>query len=101
MAGGLQEFGEGRARPFLTGLLGLTRYAAEGDDEIRFVVSAGGGVKLRPAASRGRTPRRSRVHDVRRYRGAYDCVLSGFCLVTFNADIVWQAEFSAGLIIAF
>jgi hypothetical protein len=48
MAGGLQEFGYGRARPFLTGLLGLTRYGAEGDNEIRFVVSAGGGVKLRP-----------------------------------------------------
>jgi len=45
MAGGLQEFGEGRARPFLTGLLGLTRYAAEGDNEIRFVISAGGGAR--------------------------------------------------------
>jgi len=40
--GGLQEFGTSRrARPFLTGLLGLTRYAAEGDNEIRFSVGAG------------------------------------------------------------
>ena len=37
-----------RARPFVTGLLGLTRYAAEGDNEIRFAVSAGGGVKPMP-----------------------------------------------------
>ena len=36
----------GRARPFLTGAVGLTRFASQGDDEIRFTVSAGGGVKL-------------------------------------------------------
>ena len=47
--GGRQEFGTSpRARPFLTGLLGLTHYAAEGDNEIRFTASAGGGVKLMP-----------------------------------------------------
>ena len=47
--GGLQEFFDRRrTRPFLTGLLGLTRYAADGDNEIRFTASAGGGVKLMP-----------------------------------------------------
>ena len=45
-AGGRQDFGTGRARPFLTGLLGLTRYAADGDNEIRFAISGGGGVHL-------------------------------------------------------
>ena len=35
-------------RPFLTGMLGLTRYAVGGDSEIRFTLSAGGGVKLFP-----------------------------------------------------
>ncbi len=34
--GGLREFSGGRVRPFLTGVLGLTRYAAEGNSEIRF-----------------------------------------------------------------
>ena len=53
LAGGLQEFGYGRVRPFLTGLLGLTRYAGEGDNEIRFAVSAGGGVKLWPVRRLG------------------------------------------------
>ena len=52
LAGGLQEFGGDRARPFLTGLLGLTRYAAD-SNEIRFVVSAGGGVKLHPTRRLG------------------------------------------------
>src|SRR5262245_45954144 len=46
-AGGLQEFGSNpRARPFLTGVLGLTRYASEGDNQVRFLVGAGGGIKL-------------------------------------------------------
>ena len=49
LGGGLREVGgTQRVRPFLTGLLGLTRYAAGGDNEVRFTVSAGGGVKLMP-----------------------------------------------------
>lgn len=101
MAGGLQEFGEGRARPFLTGLLGLTRYAAEGDDEIRFVVSAGGGVKLRPLRHVGARLDGRVFTTFADIEGRTIACSPGFCLVTFNADIVWQAEFSAGLIIAF
>ncbi|MDH4066308.1 MAG: hypothetical protein OEW19_18045, partial [Acidobacteriota bacterium] len=46
LAGGIQEFGGDRVRPFLSGLLGVTRYAAPGDTEVRFAVGAGGGVKL-------------------------------------------------------
>ena len=40
---GCQEFGlwhTRRARPFLTGLLGFTRYAAAGNNEFRFTVAA-------------------------------------------------------------
>jgi hypothetical protein len=101
LAGGLQEFGEGRARPFLTGLLGLTRYGAEGDNEIRFVVSAGGGVKLRPTRHLGvRLDGRVLVTFVDIDGRAIACT-PGFCLVAFNTDVVWQGEFSAGLIVAF
>ena len=46
LAGGRQDFGTGRARPFVTGLVGLTHYGADGDDEIRFTLGAGGGVKV-------------------------------------------------------
>jgi hypothetical protein len=101
MAGGLQEFGEGRARPFLTGLLGLTRYAAEGDNEIRFVVSAGGGVKLRPVRHLGARLDGRVFTTFADVEGRTIACSPGFCLVTVHADIVWQAEFSAGLIIAF
>ena len=46
--GGLRELEPGPIRPFLTGTLGLTRYSARGDDELRFSLAAGGGVKLLP-----------------------------------------------------
>ena len=44
--GGLQEYADGRVRPFATGTLGLSRYAGGGDSEIRFTVGAGCGVKM-------------------------------------------------------
>ena len=46
LAGRRQEFGAGRARPFLSGLLGLTRYAANGDGEVRFTLAAGSELKV-------------------------------------------------------
>ncbi len=101
-AGGLQEFGEGRrARPFLTGLLGLTRYAADGDNEIRFTASAGGGVKLMPVPRIGvRLDGRLFATFVEAEGRAIACS-PGICLVAFDADIVWQAEFTAGLVVVF
>ncbi len=101
-AGGLQEFGYGRrARPFLTGLLGLTRYAAAGDNEIRFTASAGGGVKLMPVRRVGiRLDGRVFATFVEAEGRAIACS-PGICLVGFDADIVWQAEFTAGLVVVF
>jgi hypothetical protein len=97
--GGLREFLSGRVRPFLTGVLGLTRYAAEGDSEIRFTTGAGGGVKLFP------TPHFGVRLDSRLYATFVDADLRflactpGTCISSVNVDVVWQAEFSAGLIV--
>jgi hypothetical protein len=101
MAGGLQEFGHGRARPFLTGLLGLTRYAADGDNEIRFVISAGGGAKLRPTRHIGARVDGRVFTTFADIEGRTIVCSPGLCLVSVNTDIVWQLEFSAGLMIAF
>src|SRR4051812_8409577 len=46
LAGGREELGVSGARPFFTGLLGCTRYRGDHDDEVRFTVGAGGGVRL-------------------------------------------------------
>jgi hypothetical protein len=103
MAGGLREFGVHRrkVRPFLTGLLGLTRYATEGDTEIRFTASAGGGVKLMP------TPRVGLRLDGRVFgtfvdaEGRAIACTPGLCLVGFEADFVWQGEATIGIVIGF
>jgi hypothetical protein len=101
-AGGLQELGTSpMVRPFLTGLLGLTRYAAAGDNEIRFAIGAGGGVKLRPTRHLGaRLDGRVFTTFVDVNGRALLCS-PGLCLVAVEADVVWQAEFSAALVVAF
>ena len=97
--GGLREFSGGRVRPFLTGVFGLTRYAAEGNSEIRFTTGAGGGVKLFPVSNIG-----FRL-DGRLYATFVDADLRflactvGTCITAANVDVVWQAEFTAGLIV--
>jgi hypothetical protein len=101
LAGGRQEFGTGRARPFLSGLLGLTRYAANGDGEIRFTLAAGGGLKV--AMQRHLAVRLdSRVSTTFVDAEARAVACSpGMCLVAGNAALVWQMEFSGGLIFIF
>ena len=101
-AGGLQEFFDRRrTRPFLTGLLGLTRYAADGDNEFRFTASAGGGVKLMPVPRLGiRLDGRVFATFVEAEGRAIACS-PGICLVSINADLVWQAEFTAGVVVVF
>ena len=99
--GGLQEFGDTRVRPFVTGTFGLTRYAAPGDSEIRFTLGAGTGVKLLPSRHVG-----VRL-DGRVFATFVDADASlgvctpGPCFVRFHADIVWQADFTAGVVVRF
>lgn len=100
-AGGRQDFRAGRARTFLTGLLGLTLYGVEGDHEARFSISAGGGV-LVPVQRRlavrldGRVITTFSDGDVH----AFACG-SGGCLFQLHVDVAWQAEFTAGLVVVF
>jgi hypothetical protein len=101
MGGGLREFDAGRARPFLTGMLGLTRYAADTDSEIRFTLSAGGGVKLFPTRHVGfRLESRVFTTFVDAEGSAIACT-PGICLFALHTNVVWQAEFTAGLVFAF
>lgn len=106
--GALQEYDIGRpnVRPFLTGMLGLTRYAANGQNEIRFTLAAGGGVKLFPSRHVGlrldtRTYMTFADADVKLFSCSTIGPNAGTCLVGFNANLVWQIEFTAGLILRF
>ena len=96
--GGLQELSQGRMRPFLTGVLGLTRYASNGNSEVRFTIGAGGGVKLFPV------PRVGLRLDGRVYTTFVDAdarvvgCARRHCLTSLHVDVVWQAELSAGIV---
>jgi hypothetical protein len=97
--GALQEYMDGRVRPFASGTLGLTRYAGEGDSEIRFTVGAGGGVKLFATETIG-VRLNGQVSATFVYFDATVVGCSpGLCLVGLNTDVVWQVEFSVGLIV--
>ena len=97
--GGLQELTGGRVRGFLTGLLGLTRYAGDGDSEVRFTVGAGGGVKLFPSSHVGlRLDGRLHTTFVDADARLVACG-AGTCITSFHAHIVWQAELSAGVVL--
>jgi hypothetical protein len=100
LAGGRQDFGK-RVRPFLTGLLGLTRYGIDDDHEVRFTVSAGGGVKL-PLQRRLGLRLDSRVFTtfVDADARAAVCAPRG-CAVSLNMNVAWQIEFTADLVVVF
>jgi len=100
--GGLQEFDGARVRPFLTGTLGLTRYASETDSEIRFTLGAGGGVKLFPMSRLGiRLDGRAFATFLDAEGTTSVCAGPGPCRLVFHVNIAWQAEFTAGLVFRF
>lgn len=99
-AGGLQEFGRGRLRPFLTGTLGLTRYAVEGDNEVRFSLGAGGGTKLFPTDHIGLRLDGRLFATFVDTDGSILCSF-GRCFFGVRASVVWQAELTAGVVFAF
>jgi hypothetical protein len=102
LAGGRQEFGVRGARPFFTGLLGLTRYGVEGDDaEVRFTMGAGGGVRV-PVQRRIGVRLDSRVFTTFVDLDARAAACGpGLCLVAVDANVVWQFEFTADVIVVF
>lgn len=101
LAGGRQEFPFGRARPFLTGLLGLTRSGIEGDNEIRFTMAVGGGVKVPLQRRLGlRLDGRVFTTFVDADAHAVACV-TGTCFIGLDVNVAWQAEVSAAMVLIF
>jgi hypothetical protein len=101
LAGGRQELGVGRVRPFLTGLVGLTRFGADGDNEVRFAAGMGGGVRLPVQRHFGvRFDGRVFTTFVDADAHARACV-AGACLIGIHVNLAWQVEFTADLVVVF
>jgi hypothetical protein len=100
-AGALQEFSGGPVRPFMTGLLGLTRYASDADSEVRFTLGGGGGAKLFPASHFGVRLDGRLFATFVDAAGSIIACSPGACLLAVRAHVVWQAEFTAGMVIRF
>ena len=97
-AGGVQEFMVHRpVKPFLSGVLGLTRYASRDEDRVRVLAGAGGGVKLFPSARLGlRLESRVFATLIDADGTGLACGSRG-CLIALHVDVAWQAEFTAGV----
>ena len=99
--GGTQELRGGRVRPVLSGSLGLTRFGTSQDAEVRFSLAGGGGVKLMPSRHFGaRLDGRLYAVFVDGDAGGSICA-PGVCLIGVDVSVIWQAEFTAGLVVAF
>jgi hypothetical protein len=99
--GGTQEVGQGAVRPFYTGLLGLTYFGNSDDSEIRFSLGGGGGVKLMPSRHVG-ARLDGRVYAVFVDGGSSAGICGGAgCIIAFDASVVWQLEFTAGVVFSF
>lgn len=99
--GGTQEFGEDVARPLLTASLGLTRFGNSYDSEVRFSLAGGGGVKLMPSRHVG-IRLAGRVYAVFVDGDSTGSICApGVCVIGLDVSVVWQAEFAAGLVLAF
>jgi hypothetical protein len=81
--------------------LGLTRCGIEDDNEVRFTVAAGGGVKL-PLQRRLGVRLDGRVFTtfVDADTRAVACA-QGTCFFGLDVNVAWQAEFTAAMIVVF
>ena len=99
MIGGVQELDTAPGRAFIGGLVGLSRFAAPDEVDVRFTIGVSAGAKF--FANRHVGVRL----DARGYMTVVSlsgsAVCSGGCVAAFNVNPAFQADFTAGMIIAF
>lgn len=99
MIGAMQELEEAPARPFISALIGLTRYDAPDDTEVRFALGLGGGGKFFATPHLGLRIDGRVFMTIISLSGAGVC--AGSCAFAFAANPVFQGELTAGVILAF
>jgi hypothetical protein len=99
MIGAMQELEDEPARPFISGLIGLTRYQTPDGTEVRFALGLGGGGKFFATPHLGLRIDGRAFMTIVNLSGAAAC--AGGCVVAFHTNPVFQGELTAGLILAF
>jgi len=101
LAGATDEYGTGRGRPFLQGLLGVTYLHGGGEEEARFTIAGGGGIKWRPTRHAG-VRLDGRVYAIFvGGEGTGSFCTPGVCLFGLDLTVLWQAEFTAGVVLSY
>jgi len=99
MVGGVQELDTSPGTAFVGGLFGLSRYAASDEVNVRFTIGLSAGGKFFVNRHVGlRLDARGYMTIVSLY-GSAAC--SGGCVVNLSINPAFQADFTAGMIIAF
>lgn len=102
--GGLRQWNEDEPlRPFVVGSIGAAHFSPDEADlssATRFAFGLGGGVKILPSDHVGIRLQGKLYGAYASGGGGLICGGAG-CTFGFSGNFMWQAEFSAGLIIAF
>jgi opacity protein-like surface antigen len=103
-AGGLKQWNEDEPlRPFVVGSIGAAHFSPDQADlssATRFAFALGGGVKILPGEHIG-IRLQGKLYGTYASGGGGVICGGGGCSFGFGGNVMWQAEFSAGLIIAF
>lgn len=101
--GGVYELNDTLNRPYIMGTVGLTRFEPEGDSletETRFSLGLGAGY-LFPITRNSNVRFEARtVGTAFNSEGELFCT-GGRCRITFDSDVLWQAEVSLTFAVAF
>jgi hypothetical protein len=99
MVGGVQELDTAPGRAFIGGLVGLSRYAAPDEVDIRVTLGLSAGAKFFANRHVGLRIDARGYMTIVSLSGVASC--SGGCVVAFNINPAFQADFTAGMIVAF
>ena len=99
MVGGVQEFDTAPGRAFIGALFGLSRFAAPGEVDVRFTIALSAGAKFFANRHVGLRLDARGYMTIVSLSGAVAC--AGGCVIAFNVNPAYQADFTAGLIIGF
>jgi hypothetical protein len=99
MVGGVQELDDTPGRAFIGGLFGLSRYAAPDEVDVRLTIGLSAGAKFFANRHVGLRIDARGYMTIVSLGGTVAC--SGGCVAAFTINPAFQADFTAGMIIAF